>query len=320
MTVFDQPGGGAEDIHFQMITSFATAAAMTDTTQIFYMRLDADLVDGTDYKFAEDDDMGAPVAHTGTPANFASITFTPAVGAEDWLIIGNSLHEIQSTTKQGLYRINYDAGTDDAPECSLEGKQAGNNIAQALIRTYTLTAAAHTFTMQGYDSALGAPQNDHLRTAIFALRLNAFADHAFVWNEADYAYTNHSVWEEIGNIDLTVTNAADFLTLAAVVGDPSGVGHTNRERIQVGGVTHPTGSGDYADAGAHDALDTMNFIQMLLQNWGVGAVDIDQDGQTNNLGVRAEDRSLTTFSMELAGGGPPPSTEGYGTAMSSIGC
>ena len=77
-TVFTQPGT-AEDIIFQYKTTDALLNVRASSIGIRFIRLDADLVSGTDYIYAEDDDTAGPTNHTtdASWSQFASITFTP---------------------------------------------------------------------------------------------------------------------------------------------------------------------------------------------------------------------------------------------------
>lgn len=318
MTVFDQPGGGAEDIHFQMKTGMAASAAVVDTIQIFYMRLDDDLVDGTDYKYAEDDDSGAPTLHTGAFQDFASITFTPGVGAEDWLIIACPNWEMNSLSRQPVYRINRDVGADVAPETTYAAESTNDQGQVLLMRTYTLTAAAHTFKVQGKDDDV-TNHNAHYHSAIFALRLNAFVDHGFFWNEAEHALIGAGAWHEIGNVDIVVTVAEDFLLLGGYAADMDMQTRTAYLRLQVDGVTDPAGSDGYESNPAGGNNQEEGIFQMAMPACGVGAVDFDMDGKRLQADVAAEDRSFTAFSMELAGGAPPGALIGH-AGMASIGC
>ncbi len=297
-----------EDIVFQHKTAVSTSTVKSAHVIALALRLDADLTEGTDYKYAENSTVDA---HTTAQQTGASITFTPANTNDDWLVINSNTIGIGATSGSlPTYRINRDSASDVAPSYTAEGEDTTEVRIQGQQRVYTLTAAAHTFDVEYID--LSPAKNDHNRSAIFALRLDAFEDHDFVWNEAEFTFTiGDEQWEEINGIPTyTPTTAGDNILMAHAVIDENVAGGGTL-RIQVGGTTEPTddaiipgGSLVFQKARRYDDRDEQPLTCMALLNMAASAQDIDLDGWVTIIASQnIEDRSLVVFSLELAGGG-----------------
>jgi hypothetical protein len=319
-TVFTQPGGGAEDVIFQIKTLNSTRTAYADTIHIVAIRLDADLTENTDWFYNEDDDSGAPTEHTTTFAPFASITFTPDNADDDWLILANPSYLGDAVNVQVEYRVNRDSDTEVAPLFSQEGEDTSEALTWLMHRVFTLTAASHTFAVEGRDDATGI--TDHHSSRVFALRLNAFKDYDFVWNEAEFTPTaTHTSFDEIAAIDITPSTAADFLILGYMSFDAAVAGYQGYLRVQKGGTTTPTGSDTALNsrARAYDSDDENPCATMALENLGTSAQDLDLDATTDiTTTPRYEDRSFVALSMELAAGAAP-TTRRYSLTVTGVG-
>jgi len=319
MVVFDQPGGGAEDINFQFRTVNAAQNVYADSIQIFRMRLDSSLVEGADYRFAEDDDSGAPTAHTNAFADFASITFTPANAGDEWLIIGCYNYEVDNLNVSAEYRINRDSDTEVAPLTVKMGRNIAEQRMGLLIRPFQLTKVAHTFKMQGRDDGVDGAQNDHYYTSIIAIRMNAFADFEYSWDESEFTFASADTWEEIAALDFTPSAGADFLVFAACAGDAGVGGRHHSARIQDGGVTDPVGQDVYdCMEQSEDADDERMVVQMAMPTLAAALEDLDMDGRAGNTGLVVEDITFVALSMELAGA-PAGPAGGFGAGASAIG-
>lgn len=319
MTVFDQPGGGAEDINFQFKTVNAAKNVYADSIQIFRMRLDSSLVEGADYRYGEDDDSGAPIPHTNAFADFASVTFTPANAGDEWLVIGLYNYEVDNLNVSAEYRINRDSDTEVAPTTVKMGRNVAEQRMGLLVRPFQLTKVAHTFKMQGRDDGVDAAYNDHYFTAIIAIRMNAFADFGYEWDEAEFTFTSADTWEEIAEIDITPSAGADFLVFAACAGDAAAGARHHNVRIQDGGVTDPVGQDVYdCMEQAEDSDDERMVVQMAMPTLAAALEDLDMDGKVSTTDLVVEDITFVALSMELAGA-PAGPAGGFGAGASAIG-
>lgn len=301
MTVFTAVAG--QDIAFEMRSPFF-GNATGDEIAIFWMRLEA--LNAGDFFFNEDDDSAAPTALTASFADFAAITFTPEVANEDWLVL-SSLSGIlpeppDPDTEVVDFRINRDPGAEVAPFMS----QAGESILQPeqwpwlLSRVFTLSAAPHTFTAQARESGAGTPE--HHSSRIFALRLNAFLEYGFVWNETatprlglqGFAFHN------LAQVNLTPSIQNDFLLLGMVLMDAGGDNQTDFNRLRLDGVVVGQGAPAFpSGCRSYSATDENPAYVMALENLTVAPHQIEEQVENLQATGENEDRSLVVLSMEL---------------------
>jgi len=208
MTKFTQPAT-AELVKLQFAVLNDTAnTAYADTIQIYTIRLDADLTENTDFFYNEDDDTGGVTALTTSFVEFANVVFTPGTADEDWLVIGSCSWDVNSTDTNTLAHIrkgtNPAAPDDDAPQISLEGEDTAERKVKGFHRVFpALPASSVEFAVDMRDDS-ATVVDDHVRSAVFAIRLDAFEDHAQFWNEAPVILSTDP-GTEIGNLDPTPT-------------------------------------------------------------------------------------------------------------------
>lgn len=301
-TVFDQPGGGAEDIVFQIKTFDVDETVHADTIEIIWIRLDADLTENVDWVYNEDDDSGAPPElPVAWGTTYASKTWTPGNNNDDWLVLANASYIANSATYQIEFRINRDSATEVAPLMSCEPEDADEDHTHTLGRVFTLSNASHTLAVEGLEESASA-NAEHHSSRIFALRLDAFQDHGFFWNEDEISVATGSTWE-IGNVDLTPTAQHDFFILGQAVVDAAAsmsFGHWMR----IGGTDTPTGTNDYRDIRTYDNADESPGSDGFIRSLADSLQAIDMFARTTSGTKYFEDRSVCVVSMELAGAPP----------------
>lgn len=287
-------------LQFQIDSTIHTAHV--DTISIFTMRLDADLTENVDYVYAEDDDTGGSTALTTTWAEFANIVWTPGNADDDWLIIGSSAWEVNATDSTTFTRlrrgIDPASPDDDQPQFSEEGEDTAEVRVEGLHRVFTLPSSSIEMAVDMKDGA-AANVDNHSRSAIFALRLDSFEDHAFFWNVAEV--DPGAGGAEIGNIDITPTTTGDFLLLGFAVSDVESVSRAMNIQFTVDGTETPTGVYSHSAAVAWDPTDENPMVIMAVPSLASGASrDLDFDAKEALADTVAEDRSFVVFSMELA--------------------
>lgn len=319
--VWTQPGT-AELVKLQFQTADAAKIVNADSIRILAIRLDASLTDGSDYKYGEDDDTGAPVAiEDAVWTDFASITFTPANANDDWLVVGCFNWRVDNSTfYQTNVRLNRDSDTELSPSFSEEGEDTAEERVRTLARVFTLSAASHTFKLQANAEEDNADQDDHQWSSIFALRLNAFRNHIFNWTEAEFANTVDATYEEMtGLASYTPDVAGDNVIVASAVKDGGVGGQTTGIRVQVDGATVPTGFDSSYNATGWDNTDENPMSLVTIANMAASARDIDFDGaRLTGSTLAIEDRSIAVFSLELPGGGPQTITAGVVAIPSAV--
>ena len=296
---------GENIIKFQIQTISNTAKIVKADT-IVMVALNLDGLDAADWFYGEDDDTGAPTAHTTSFADFATTgAFTPANTNDDWLVLFGANIAVNVTNSSFEYRLRLDGSTatpaDDAPLFNEEGENAAEQRVLGLSRVHTLSAAAHQFWVQGRDDSGGGGSFDHRFSSVFALRLNAFQDHAFVWTEAELTLSVDATYEEIAAIAPNIGPVtSDVIVIGSAVCDVGVVAREARIQATVGGTVTPTGR-DKIDSKGYDATDENSLFTMFVLTSQSGALDLDLDGQVSVVAdAKIEDRSFAAFSTELA--------------------
>jgi len=297
--VFEQPGGGAEDIVFQIKTFDSSDTVRADSIVIWWMRLDADLTTPGDYAYDAD---ASATTHTTTFQGFASVTIT-AAASEDWLILACARFDVGSVTNQCQYRINRDSDTEVVPQWSYESENAAEFGVHLLSRVYTLSSGSHTFTVEGRDASSAA--NAHTHSFLIAIRLGAFQDAGFYWNAGAATTTATDFAVEAANVDITPSVGADFLILVTAQIDYNSAGGRPLHRLQLGGTTIPTGMDANTVAESNDQGNDIGgpVAQVVQRTFAASAQDVDYDiGGSFVGGLDWINRSLIVLSMELDAG------------------
>lgn len=287
--------GDTEVVQFQMKTT-SPDTMTADSIVLFAMKLDD--LKASDWAFTEDDDTGGLTAHTTTLADFASITFTPQKVNDDWLIIGNGSVDCNDVATSFEELINFDSGTEVVPRLLHEPEDPDELLSWVLQRVFTLSAASHTFKIQSRDDT--GPTNDHIRSAIFALRLNAFSQYSFDWNATEFVMGG-TVYEEMNDLAFTPRVASqNWVVFAGIVFDVPASGGGSY-RVQLGGADIPAGFGDNKAVQRVDVTDLrscggVHFLGSLTAT----VQDLDIDVKVPSTLNDPHDRSFAVFSMELA--------------------
>lgn len=303
--------GTPGDITFQSASIDNTATVEQDTLQVILIRLDDDLTENTDWLFNEDTTL---TTHTTGFADFASIAIPQdASAAKNWLVIGNVRTDVVNVGKNFESRINFDADTEVAPEYSMEGEHADDIYSKTLIRVFSVASGVSTKTakMQCRDDSAAGAENDHLRSAIFAINLtDVFDQHVSLWNEAETATTaGDGLFDEIDTLDFTPDTASqNWLVIGQTVFDQGALGAPAYLRMQQAGTTVPLGR----DVSNRFAINTRDATEELVGEYlaylpsvAASLQDIDIDIADNGASTATgEDRAWAIFSLELA---PPPS-------------
>ncbi len=301
-----------QDIRIQHSTANSASTVETETIVLLAIRLDEDLTENEDWFFATTTNQ---ITNTTSFIDHASSTFTPLNNNDDWLVFGNITWYVNNAAKNFETRIRLDgteaAPFDDAPFISEEGEDGLEQRVRTMTRVFTLSNSEHTFTIQTRDSSSAGSDNDHKRSAIVGLRLNAFEDHLFGWEEEGFLPSFGSIEDpDIGDQAFTPSTAGDFIFTAFGVSDASSTASSYRRRIQIGGTTHPTGINDYNEGRAHDARDETPIPILFRQSLAASAQDIDFDWDDQGDAHNIEDRSIAIFSVELADAeAPAPADE-----------
>lgn len=280
-------------------TSDTSSTVHADTIVMVAINLDG--LASSDWHYGEDSDT---LEHTTSFADFATTgAFTPN-GTDDWLLLFCANYAIDDIVINTEYRLRLDgttaSPTDDAPFFSEEGENVACQQVYGMSRVFAaLSNASHQFWVQGRDDETGA--NDHLYSAVIALRLNAFQDHAFQWTEAPITLAVDDTFEEIANIDPDIGPVTSDVIVIGSVAFLPGDGTQANLSGSLGGTVTPTGRDATKQIRSYDSTDENAMSTMFVISDASDVQDLDLDAQVNVVANTAiEDRSFVAFSIELA--------------------
>ena len=306
VTEFTQPAT-AEDVKVQMrVKSLTTNTIRGNNITIWAIRRDSDLVENTDFKYAE---VTSPTQHTTTMAARASITWTPADNNHDWLVICCESIDINSAGVNFEIQIDRDSGAETAGFFGREGERVDDVLLLGTFWPFTLTDSEHTLALHSRDDATGT--NDHEYSAILALRLDRFEDHTIFTNTGAIDGLGDDVFGEIGAMDITPATAGDIVLMARANVTEFAANDESTIRIEIGG-TDTLGKGGDSENGtwaakAFDTTDRSPHFCLARENVAASLQDVDIDGKLHEGTAGQQDfvnRAGVVFSMELANGAP----------------
>lgn len=295
--VYDQPSTPV-DVLLQYSTSANTSYALN--AQI--MVIDLSDLQTTDYKYGTN---LTSLQHTTGFVDKASITLDQANGAKDWFVMAMEEVIVDSAT------VNYEGQIFDGTAASMthsrEGEDANEIVSYVIYRPYDDVATNTVFTMQVRDDATGV--NDHLKSKIFALNLDAFESHKTYYNTPASTLAASPSWTSVGNLDTggnyTPLTTGDQIIFSSLITVHSGTDDGQNTRLQVGGVTTPV-SWSWAQS---PVLNFTNYdaTDDIAQNIAT-KISIPDTGQSIDLSgqllagtsVTADEVSMTVFSVKKA--------------------
>jgi len=286
-----------DDIQLQFHVD--TGTMTMDQIAIFAMNLDDDLTEDTDWFFDEDP---ANNVLGGTYEDGAALTIADGLG-NDWLIVSYAQIEPTSGATDIFSRLERTGeATSNFPENQSE--PSVNRTEMFLFsRVYALgDSQSNTFTSQSRGS-----NATHFHSTIFALNLSKFKVHSNDYTEADLSLGTTNWADPLESISITPNVTGDVLTGCYWTFNSNAAANTADFRVQI----------DSADDPATQTANNLQFNQNYIgaeigislitrSNLTAAAHTIDADGSvsaTTNTPV-AQDRSLWSFTMDLAAAAP----------------
>ncbi|MBU1129768.1 hypothetical protein KKE45_00410, partial [Patescibacteria group bacterium] len=253
--VYDQPATPTDiDIRFKANTA---GTAYAYHAQILTINL-SDLA-VTDWEYGSD--VGS-TQHTTTMTQQANITLSDADGSKDWLVFAMEEVVIDSGSVQFQGEI-YD-GSTSYMGYSREGESSLELLSYTLLRPFDDVTQNTVFSIRVRDDASGI--NDHAKSRVFALNLDAFESHKTHYADISIAISD-TAWTELGNLDsggnYTPTTTGDQLVFASAIWE-AGSGYSVNDQLQIGGTTAPIGW-DWAQSSA-TGHGNYNVDDEILQN------------------------------------------------------
>jgi hypothetical protein len=267
-------------------------------------KLNGDLteVSGTsgDWAYAEDTSSGnGPTS----PTTKATITLPTGAGAGDnWLILGcqSWLHDdtlfIAGRINDGSGRMNH----------RFRSNSTNTESTQGFVYPLSAATSGQTVSVDVWQDASGI--NDYIRSAIFALRMQAFADSdCFSHSTAGTARgTPVDTWVQTNTDTLNLSATGSVAWFAETIADYSDSDQAAYHRVQRDGTDIVSTLGNEAYRPRH-ADSESPLISMGIEASvpsGAKVYDVDCAEKRNvTTTYNYDHHALVAFSLELAGGG-----------------
>lgn len=304
---------GGEAIDFQISCSNVANTVGADQITIFAMRLDVDLVENTDWFYAE---VATDTALSTTPlTDGASVTFTPVVST-NWLILTTAQLQVSSLVVNYASQI-VSSGTysDTLPKRSREGEDNNEKLLSTLGRVFEdLGAVSQTFQEQSFNEV--GISGTRLHSAIFALNLNKFRQRAHIWDEADEVLGTIAFDDLLGTLTINPEVAGDAWFLVGGIFDAAAAGNEVTHRLTVDEVDQPdTQTSDaYAEEEPADPIDELGIWRQTVENLSTAFPHVaawEAEATSSSGGPSVKQKMMMVVTMELGGQVPSVATIPY---------
>lgn len=295
---------GGEAIDFQISCSNVAATVGADQICIFAMRLDADLIENTDWFFNE---VATDSALTTTPLDGASVTFTPTVST-NWLVLSTAQLDVDSLTVNYATRIQPSGTYSDAvPKWSREGEDVAETFIATLGRVFEdVGAVSQTFKEQSFNEV--GNSGNRLHSAIFALNLNRFRTKAHIYDPSNDELGT-ILWDDLlGNLSIFPDSTGDVWIVLSGIFDLNSAGNEITHRLTVDEVDQPATqtTDQYAEEEGADDIDELAVWRQTVENLSATIHDISWEAEASASvnGPEVRDKMMVAITMELGGDVP----------------
>ena len=288
-------GGGIE---------FQQKAPATKTVRVQYasiLLLELSNMRTSDYFFASD----SPAAtHTTSYADRASVTLTDGMVGDQWLVLGWVATDTKTLAVLSSATIAFTEGgsTVTGPSTQYEGADTSETINRCMSRPYTIgSSGTLNWKIQTLDSSGNVPPNDYAGSAVFGIKLNAFADFVGTYDATGLTSTSTS-FVNLLTESYTPSQTGNNIVIASSVADFDAGRRVGSIRVQVDSSTTPNAQVD-SEFSAHinDNTDEMAqpYVSVFSGTRGV-AQTVNLDAlKTDSANVGWQENALSIFSTEL---------------------
>lgn len=296
-----------EDVKMQMRAETSNTAS-ADQACLFQMKIDT-LTENTDWFFNEDT-TGDTVSATGWDT-LASVAFTPS-GVSDWLVMMSARQVADAANRSVLSKIaRRGEATSDLPQVSMEGRATGGPSAngiylQTQARAFALTAVENRFRQDSRGNSASSAFT-RSRSAVFALNMNKFAQHASTFTEGTTSLLTANYSRNVQTMSLTPSTAGNYFVLGQSTADITVRTEWHKVRMQIDNVDQPP-TQTSASAVLHSGIDATDEYMcniLTVENLSAAAHLLDMDASAETQSPWMRDRSIIAFSLELAANGGP---------------
>lgn len=251
--------------------------------------------------------------HTATYSGTdrATITWTPASGTEDWLVIGSDHIALNDVANNAEGRLFLDGTTLVAGDYSEEAEVAAEEWPHLMVGIMEdLSTSSHTITYESRDDAI-TTANHCRESAILLVRAGKFPD--LKWDTpADNAFVADTN-EIIANITASLSEAQDALIFGSMRCDVGTADEMSWMWMEDNGtpiepnLDGSAGSDNAGSAPSFDATDENQLTWAGISARSSGAQDLEMWGRCSSATPgNAEEITLVLWGLELgiaAGGG-----------------
>jgi len=277
-----------------------------DRCALFVMNLSDDLVENTDWFYNE---TTASQGLSTTPANGGTITFTPGTAGNDWLVLSTvKINSTDQTNSIISTLARSGEASSSAPSWRILPNQGANNSnVQCVGRAFSLGNVSNTFTEQSSMSA--GTSATRVRSAVFAINLNKFKDHAVAYTDADVNLGTGSYGTALQTLSITPSVTGDVWMGSYWGYDRNNAGGTPNShwRLQLDNADQPAGqtADAYGFALGDGSGDEEPYMMTTLANLSNAShtLDLDGDVASTTNAPSGQHRQLWAVTMELAAGG-----------------
>lgn len=233
----------------------------------------------------------------------AACTFTPGTASHDWLVLGDAYVDYAAQAANYV-TVRLTDGTNVLPQAQIDiPNTALDEIGIGLMRVYTLAASSQTLKIQYKVSA--STTANHLHSAVFALDLNKFRNHAFAYTEAGANLSATDYATAVQTISITPDVQGDVWIGSYWSCDRNSSGNTCEQRIQVDNSDSPAGqtTANYQFRSGIDGTDEEPMsLSTVVASMTAAAHTVDLDGSVSATTSTpdAETATLWAVTMELA--------------------
>jgi len=275
-----------QDINFE-INSLANNQMQIDDVTIQVIHLSDALTKDTDYFFNEVLTTETLATGFATPNN-ATISFTPTVNNNDWMILGSNQIDTGSATINYESRIFFNGTEIDFPLMSEEGEDVSEELyVQTLSRFVTLTNSSQVIQMQSQIDEAGAGTHERTYSSIFALNLDKFREHTGQFLQPEVQLDDILFGDNILNqTHIVPLNNTDIFILADVGSKEFSSSNKFQARVQANNTDLLSGmtSETYEFNNERDDTDISRWTTPFILNVNASSHVIDIDGSETLVG------------------------------------
>jgi hypothetical protein len=302
--------GTARDLDFQHYRVNGTGNAGGNAHWLIVLNLDD--LNSSHFAITEQDDSGAPVAHTAALVDRASATISNCDVSDEILIIASAQIQVNNTTD--AYQIQLEEGGATAlltNPVTEEGEDTAEIRQHLIVQRFVATGASHTILVQTGDDFTGT-QHDHVRSEIALLNLTQLFESATTGYDATFTVSGTGAFEEALTINHTPDTTGDQIVLGTSLINGGATFREHWIRMQddngANSIAPAMDDGESAvmqGADDHLPLSMGDVISGTASTSQTIDFDVRNDSTT---GDPWEDTVIAIFSTELpaapSGGGP----------------